>query len=254
MKKHIPNIITLLNIVCGTAAVVFALWEQYFAGFLFILLAALFDFLDGFFARLLHAYSDIGKELDSLCDLVSFGLAPSLMLFTWYYKDSHEWSFLAFVPFLIVALSALRLAKFNLDNRQNVNFLGLPTPANAILIASLAAHADICKHNDIPAVAVNLLNSGWFIPTISVILAWLLVTEIPMFSLKKKKLGFKNSPIETIFFILLAILIIGGICLYPAKPFPIWVTLALTLYILYNIVLYLITARKPVTDNKPITD
>ncbi|MDD2293928.1 MAG: CDP-diacylglycerol--serine O-phosphatidyltransferase [Bacteroidales bacterium] len=245
MKKHIPNILTLMNLICGCAAVILTLWEQHLAAFLFILCAAVFDFSDGFFARLLNAYSDTGKELDSLADLVSFGLAPSLMFFTWYYKFGHECSLLAFVPLLIVALSALRLAKFNLDTRQSVNFIGLATPANAIFIASLVAYGDIMRHNATASVVVNLLNSTWFIPTASIILSLLLVSEIPMFSLKKKKLSFKQYPFETIFFILVIILTAGGIILFPDKPFPIWIALILGYYIIYNCLLYICVARRP---------
>src|SRR5574344_2444105 len=129
MRKHIPNIITCLNLVCGTCAVILTLWGFYWPAFCFILAGAVFDFCDGAAARLLKAYSNIGKELDSLCDLVSFGLAPALMFFSWYYKINNAYpSFLVFIALLIVPFSALRLAKINLDERQTKSFLGLTRP------------------------------------------------------------------------------------------------------------------------------
>ncbi|HQS50964.1 MAG TPA: CDP-diacylglycerol--serine O-phosphatidyltransferase, partial [Daejeonella sp.] len=139
MKKHIPNSVTCLNLFSGCLGIVFAfqgnlIWASYA-----IVIAAVFDFFDGMLARLLKAYSDIGKELDSLADMVSFGVLPSVIIYQLFALSPQidfgaDW--LSFSAFIIAVFSALRLAKFNIDTRQSENFIGLPTPANALLIAS----------------------------------------------------------------------------------------------------------------------
>jgi len=193
IKKHIPNTITLLNLVSGACAVILALWGHYLSAFIFMIASAIFDFFDGFAARLLKAYSNIGKELDSLADVISFGLVPSIMLFSWYYSDGHSISALAFVPLIIAAFSALRLAKFNLDERQTTDFIGLATPLCAIFVGSMIGYGHICNVYGASSAVLYLLSSGWFIPIISILLAILLVSEIPMFSLKHKRFGFKTA-------------------------------------------------------------
>lgn len=240
MRKHIPNILTLLNLTCGCCAVIMALWGLYLGAFLFIAGSVVFDFLDGFSARLLKAYSDIGKELDSLADLVSFGLAPSLILFNLYYESGHRYTFLAFVPLIITAFSALRLAKFNLDTRQESDFIGLATPANAMIIAPLAAYADICRLNSTSSFVNVLLDSAWFIPTISIILALLLISEIPMFSLKKKRVSFSKAPLFSSFIIIAIIILIMGMIFIPhtdsiLETLPLIISVIFTLYVLINI-------------------
>ena len=173
MKKHIPNMITLLNLLSGSVAVIYAVQGAYFAVWMLCILAAVFDFFDGFAARALGAYSEIGKELDSLCDCVSFGLAPAVALMTIYRSAGDYPSILGYIPLAVVACSALRLAKFNLDTRQTKSFLGLPTPACGLLLVSLTA----CP----PA----FLSTVWAIPVLSAVLAFLLVSEIPMLSMKQ---------------------------------------------------------------------
>ncbi len=164
--------ITLLNLLSGSVAVIYAAQGAYYAAWMLCILAAVFDFFDGFAARALGAYSEIGKELDSLCDCVSFGLAPAVALMTFYRGAGDYPSILGYIPLAVVACSALRLAKFNLDTRQTRSFLGLPTPACGLLTVSLTA----CP----PA----FLSKVWFIPVVSAVLAFLLVSEIPMFSMK----------------------------------------------------------------------
>lgn len=241
MRRHIPNIITLMNLLCGSAAVILALWEFYYAAWFFIIFAALFDFCDGFFARLLHAYSEVGKELDSLSDLVSFGLAPAVMFFSIYYHGNHNYTLLAFISLMIVAFSALRLAKFNVDSRQSVDFIGLPTPANAMIVASLAAYYDVSLRVGHFGVVFNLLNSGWFIPVASVVLSILLVSEIPMFSMKKKRLSFRESPLVMTFLVATAAIVVAGELFYPHKSFvlgniPLWIAISFFLYLLLNLI------------------
>ena len=176
LRKHIPNTITSMNLLAGVLGVIFTMQGDIGTAFLLMLAAAVFDFCDGLAARALHVGSDIGKELDSLADLVSFGVLPSLML----YQTLSGAGWLRFVPLLIAILSAVRLARFNLDERQRSDFLGLPTPACAMLCASLACFIQAEPDS---ALAAFLLRDG-VIPVLSVLLALLLVSGIPMFSMK----------------------------------------------------------------------
>ena len=182
--KHIPNSITSLNLLCGALGVIFTFKGSLDIAFYLMLAGALCDFCDGLAARMLNAYSPMGKELDSLADLITFGLLPSIML----YKCMdmyHPGDWFCYIPLVIVVYSALRLAKFNVDDRQSENFIGLATPACAMLCGSFAT---ICKI-DIMNIAGPVAQSTWIIPVASVILSLLLVSEIPMFSMKFKKGG-----------------------------------------------------------------
>lgn len=193
-KKHIPNSITCLNLISGSIAIVYALQHNYTVAAWLILLAAGFDFLDGFAARMLHANSPIGKELDSLADVISFGLAPGMMVFASLSTALEtlqlptQWAWFAF---LMPAFSALRLAKFNLDDRQTSSFLGLPTPANALFWAFGLAYSITFLSNP---VAMLLLIGIALILT-----STLLVSEIPMFSLKFKSYDWKRNQTAYIF-------------------------------------------------------
>ncbi|MCF0178128.1 MAG: CDP-diacylglycerol--serine O-phosphatidyltransferase [Bacteroidales bacterium] len=184
MKRHIPNMITCLNLISGLCSIILALWGYQHQAFCFILMAAVFDSCDGAVARALNARSDIGKELDSLADVISFGAAPSIILFSWYYQQNIGPSMLAFVPLLMAAAAALRLAKFNLDIRQSSSFLGLPTPSAAILSASAIAYVEICSHAHVNSTLCTIVNSVWFIPALAAVLSVLMLSEIPMFSIK----------------------------------------------------------------------
>jgi CDP-diacylglycerol---serine O-phosphatidyltransferase len=189
----LPNLITLLNLIAGSVAIVFAIEGNLGYAGLAILIGGIFDFLDGFTARLLKSYSDIGKQLDSLADVVSFGVAPAMIAFILMKRalpglnlplyDLHAsfWQWLLLLsPFLIPAFSAFRLAKFNLDERQRVNFLGMPTPANAILWASFGI---IAEFTDQPEIPILLFTARNLLITV-LVTSLLLVSELPMFSLK----------------------------------------------------------------------
>lgn len=209
IKKHIPNFITTLNVLCGSIAVVFILKGALTTGVVLILLAAIFDFMDGMSARLLNAYSPVGKELDSLADVISFGLAPGLIMYklinTSLFNENvipDLQSNLTLVQlllvgsaFLIPVFSALRLAKFNVDERQTSSFIGLPTPANALFICSLAL---IQEHGTIPAIDNFVLATPALI-VITILFSLLLVSEIPMFSLKFKSAGWRQNKVQYIF-------------------------------------------------------
>ncbi|HET9570870.1 MAG TPA: CDP-diacylglycerol--serine O-phosphatidyltransferase [Bacteroidales bacterium] len=210
IRKHIPNAITCLNLFSGCIAMVYAFQEAYMTAALFIALAAIFDFFDGFAARLLKAYSPMGKELDSLADVVSFGVAPGVMAYSYISSLAMNMgspSWFAWFGFLIPVFSALRLAKFNLDERQTSSFLGLPTPANALFWAFGIGSS------------FNFFLSYLFDPIILVvgilIFSALLVLEIPMFSLKFKNLKWKGNRLRYYFLmgslLLLVLLNINGI-------------------------------------------
>lgn len=193
--KHLPNAITCLNLFSGCAGTWLAFQGNYVGATVAILLSAVFDFLDGMVARLVNAYSAIGKELDSLADVVSFGLVPGAMIFAMLSADYvHPY---AFVGFLIPVCSALRLAKFNIDERQTTSFIGLPTPANAIFWGGLAVSASgWVSENYLVLIGLTLLFS------------YLLIAEIRMFSLKFKNLSWQNNKIQFIFLLLCLMLII----------------------------------------------
>ena len=209
MKKHIPNTITMLNLFSGCIAVTMAFLGNFEGVLIWIIMAAVFDFFDGFAARLLHVSSPMGKELDSLADVVSFGIAPSAAVyvllrdFTAYPDFLLPLSpYLAYSAFLIPVFSALRLAKFNLDERQSTHFIGMPTPANALFWISYCCGI----------LAVPPLQNGLFYITLFFILALslLMVSEIPMFSLKLKKLSLKGNERQAI----LIVLMIGFVLLW----------------------------------------
>ena len=186
MYKHIPNAITCLNLFSGCVGVWFAFNGNYPGVALAVIFSAIFDFLDGMSARLLKAYSPMGKELDSLADVISFGLLPGATVFNMLSVDYiHSYAYLGF---LLTIFSALRLAKFNIDERQTSSFIGLPTPANAIFWAGIA-----------------LAFSSWLIAHplgllgLTVLFSYLLVAEIPMFSLKFKNLNWKENKLQFVF-------------------------------------------------------
>jgi len=225
-KLIIPNAITLLNILSGTLAIYFAQTTDklYIAGFL-ILLASIFDFFDGFFARLLNAQSEFGKQLDSLADLVSFGLAPTFIMFS-LINNLTDNNYLQFFSFIIIAFSAIRLAIFNITD-QKTEFQGLATPAFAILVASLAISFRF------PDTLINIetncfFNNIYSLISITTIFSILLVSNIPMFSFKFKNYSFsKNKTRYT--FIAMAIILLT-LLYWSAIPFVI------SIYILISII------------------
>ena len=215
IKKHIPNTVTCLNLISGCIATYWAFQGNYELALLFIVIGAVFDFFDGMVARLLHVSSPIGKELDSLADDITFGFAPSAIVFSFLKGMGAEadsslftlHSSLPFLAFIMAAFSALRLAKFNLDERQAMGFIGLPTPANALFWGSLIVGMGD-KMTSLPYAEYAIL-AGIFISS------WLLVAEIPMFALKFKTWGWKGNEVKCIFLItcipLLLLLEVSGL-------------------------------------------
>ncbi len=202
IKKNIPNFITSMNLFCGSLAVVQVFSELYVWAAIFAALAAVFDFLDGFTARLLHSYSKIGKDLDSLADMVSFGFLPSTIVFQ-YLNNSvsnftiNDDSILQFYPYLafsIAVFSALRLSIFNVDNQQEEKFIGLPTPANAIFILSIPLVLETGQPDTVLfSIYHTMFHSPLLLLTITAFSSFLLVSNIPMISLKFKDFSLKKN-------------------------------------------------------------
>lgn len=212
--KQIPNIFTLLNLICGCVAIVYTMQNgitiQYDAegaqfidlskkiwmASLFIALAAIVDFLDGFVARLFNASSEMGKQLDSLADLVSFGVAPSMILYQ-FLRMSYASAegginisiFLLVPAFILAAAGAYRLARYNLNNSQQHGFKGVPIPAVGLLIASLP----LIYWNSTNATILNLITNKWFLYLLIIFVSWLMVSRLPLIDLKFKNLSLKSN-------------------------------------------------------------
>jgi len=188
--KFFPNLITCLNLFAGCLASIMALeYHNYTGAFIFIVMAAAFDFADGFFARLLKAYSKIGADLDSLADVISFGFAPGCIVYVFLKQMPialpFDASWLPFAGFLLPVFAALRLAKFNVDTRQTTSFIGLPVPANALFWASFIP--SVAPYFNGNALSALLLLALLFV------FCFLMISEIPMFSLKFKTYSWKNN-------------------------------------------------------------
>lgn len=191
ITRNIPNSITCLNLASGVMAIICAsmgneaLWgmPSWNWACIFIGVAAVADFLDGFAARLLRAYSDLGKELDSLCDLVSFGVAPAMLLYnTLLYTSPAPW--VSWTAILIPVAGALRLARFNIDTRQSVSFIGLPIPANALFWIGYTA---LCREG------VEFMSAWWMALAAILLVSWLMISPLRLFSLKFKTWGWKGN-------------------------------------------------------------
>ncbi len=194
MIKHIPNAITCCNLLSGCISIVLLCNGYVTAAGIMIFVAAIFDFFDGFAARLLKAYSAIGAELDSLSDVVSFGVAPSFIIY--HYLQStpvsvsiSSFNVIPFAAFLLAVFAELRLAKFNVDDRQTTSFIGLPTPAMGLFVASLP----FTLQNENLAFMGGLMTNIYFLLSVVAIFSYLMVSEIPFFSLKIKNLRFKEN-------------------------------------------------------------
>lgn len=232
MQKHLPNFVTLINLFCGCAALVSVLNEQFNTAFYFLLAAGLADYGDGFLARLLKVNSDLGKELDSLADIVSFGVVPGAILYTLLINalgaDTEGAVVWAALPgFVLPMFACLRLAKFNLDTRQSENFIGLNTPAATILVTGLM----LVFQNDTAGLRA-MISQPWLLYSITAILSFLLVAELPMASFKFKGLKWKGNEFRFIFILLSIILMI----LLKELAF----TIIIILYILYSVIRYFV--------------
>lgn len=217
MKKHIPNAITCANLFSGCIGVVFAFKSDLQTAAYFVLLSGIFDFFDGMVARLLNVKSAIGKELDSLADMVSFGFLPGVVMFQLLKVSDFSSPYLPYLGFIITVFSALRLAKFNIDERQTEEFIGLNTPMNTLFIVSLPFIA-----LDYPTV----IGSSILLIAITAITSFLLVSEIKIFSLKFSNMTWAKNKFKFIFLILSALLIV--FLKFAAIPFVLVLYIALS--------------------------
>jgi CDP-diacylglycerol--serine O-phosphatidyltransferase len=245
IRKNIPNFFTLCNLLCGCVGIVFALNGHFNGDFAFasilIFIAAIFDFADGFAARILKSSSEIGKQLDSLADMISFGVLPGMIMFR-FFLENHTNTYLLFIPFLIPIFSAIRLAKFNMDERQTNSFIGLPTPANAVFISSfpfIVEQYNLIQENskDIfskPGLETfhSLLFNMPFLISVALISSFLLVAPLPLFALKFKNFSWADNKVRYLFLILSLALLI----LFQFVGIPLIILLYIVLSVINNVV------------------
>lgn len=221
IKKHIPNTITCCNLLSGCVSILFTCNNHLLWASAMIFIAAIFDFLDGFAARTLDAKSPIGGELDSLSDVVSFGVAPSFIV-AWFLSKSgigwwvHDVNLFPMLGFILAAFAAVRLAKFNIDTRQSHNFIGLPVPAVGLFIASL------------PFFTMEM--NPYLLLAMVAIFSWLMISEVPFFSFKIKNLRFKDNALR--YFVVIFAIIAVIIMKLAALPF------VFLFYILLSVICY----------------
>ena len=217
IKKHIPNTITCCNLLSGCVSILFLCHDHVLWASAMIFGAAVFDFFDGFAARTLDAKSPIGGELDSLSDVVSFGVAPSFIV-AWFLSKSgitwwvHEFNIFPVLAFVLAAFAAVRLAKFNIDTRQSSSFIGLPVPAVGLFIASLPFML-FNIGND--TVIYQILTNPYFLLAMVAIFSWLMISEVPFFSFKIKSLRFKENILRyfVVIFAITAVVILHWVAL-----------------------------------------
>ena len=204
MKKHIPNIITLFNLISGVSGIVAAMNGHWELAFWLMIAGAIFDFFDGMVARLLKVSGPLGAQLDSLSDMVTFGVLPSIMMYNMLLNSSTDIAhfelfdvrIFPLIAFIIAAMSGLRLAKFNIDDRQTSSFIGLPTPANALFIGALSfATYSVCDCNTFN----QIISNAYVLAGLSIVLSYILVAELPLFALKFKNLSWTDNKIRYIF-------------------------------------------------------
>jgi CDP-diacylglycerol--serine O-phosphatidyltransferase len=242
MKKQIPNIITSLNLLCGCVAVLFAVSDDLISASFFVFFGIFFDFFDGLAARLLNAHSDVGLEFDSLADMITSGVAPAIVmvqLLSVSFFGSHlnmaetfsadGWNsgmanYLPFIGLMIAVASGYRLAKFNVDTRQTTSFIGLPTPANALLILSLPLILHFQSSDWIEEIVLN----KWFLIGLTVVSSILLNAELPLFGLKFKTWDFKSNAIRYVFLVICALLLV--LLKFIAIPLIILIYILLSLF------------------------
>lgn len=231
IKKHIPNSITCGNLVCGCLAIVAAFNGDLVISTYWVGLAAVLDFFDGFTARLLNVHSEIGKQLDSLADMVTFGVVPGIIMYHLILQSCAAIgctnSYSAYIAFLIPVFSALRLAKFNIDTRQTSSFIGVPTPANAILICSLPLIQ--LFQPEIMGFGVSaIIGNKYFLTIVTLLMSYLMVAELPLFALKFKNFTWNDNKIRYSFLLISLLLLI--LLKFIAIPLIIFLYIVLSLF------------------------
>ncbi len=233
MKKHIPNFITTLNLFSGCIGIILAAQTHLDYAAYFIAIAAMFDFMDGMAARLLHVKSEIGKELDSLADVVSFGVLPGIIVYQLMVNSPNTLvagsyvSIFSLIALIIPVLSAVRLAKFNLDTRQTISFIGLPVPANALFLGSLPLIQIQARYSDSFSWLTAITDNYYVLAFIAIGMSLLLVSKIPLISLKFRNLKFADNKPQ---FILVAFAVIAfAVVTFTAIPLIILAYILLSL-------------------------
>jgi CDP-diacylglycerol--serine O-phosphatidyltransferase len=213
IKKHIPNLITLGNLFCGTIATIYAVQADFVFAGLFVILGIVFDFFDGFAARLFNVSGELGKQLDSLADMVTSGVVPGIIMLKLIEVNTINASNsffdnsilgISLVGLVLTLGACYRLAKFNIDTRQSDSFIGLPTPAMSLFVISLPL---IQEYSNIEF-ALNLITNNYFLITITILLTYLMNAQLPLFSLKFKDYSIKNNLIKYVFLIASLLMIV----------------------------------------------
>lgn len=242
MKKHIPNLITLGNLLCGTIAVIFAIKGDFYATALLVGIGIIFDFLDGFIARILNVQGELGKQLDSLADMVTSGVVPGIVMLKmleiaidkdvvgYFGLDNYgaTGSNLPFFGLLLTLGAGYRLAKFNIDTRQTDSFIGLPTPAMNLFVISLPLIAEYATQ----PFFVDLVTNQWFLIAVTITFTYVMNSDLPMFSLKFKDYSFNKNGLKYGFLLISVILLI----VFQVVAVPI----IILLYILLSLIRYVV--------------
>ncbi|CAA0201333.1 CDP-alcohol phosphatidyltransferase family protein [Tenacibaculum maritimum] len=241
IKKHLPNLLTLGNLLCGTIAAIFAVKGDFEATALLVVTGILFDFLDGFVARLLKVQGELGKQLDSLADMVTSGVVPGIVMLqlivisidkdaVGYFGvdiDGATGSNVPYIGLLLTLAACYRLANFNIDTRQSDSFIGVPTPAMTLFIISLPLILSFSENSFF----TDLISNPYFLIGITVLLSYLMNAELPLFSLKFKDFSFKKNTVKYLFLITALILLV----LFKVIAVPMVILFYILLSILHNL-------------------
>jgi len=242
MKRYIPNLFTFLNMGSGLIALIFVFQNHFESAALFVFLGVFFDFFDGFFARIFKVQSAIGLQLDSLADMITSGVVPGAVVFfmlqmnvneNLLFADSRWYNYMPYLGFVLTMAAGYRLAKFNIDTRQTVSFIGVPTPAMSIFVLSLPL---VAMHSDIQILVHLVQSTGFLIATVFVF-SYLMNCELPLFALKFKSFDWQSNAEKYIFMgISILLLILLGVTAFP---------LLIILYILISTILFWLNKQKP---------
>jgi CDP-diacylglycerol--serine O-phosphatidyltransferase len=233
-KKYLPNLLTLGNLFCGTVATIFAVEGDFILVALFVVIGIFFDFLDGFVARILNVTGELGKQLDSLADMVTSGLVPGIVMFNLLANNQNILelnsisSFFPYFGFILTLGACYRLAKFNIDSRQLNSFIGLPTPAMSLFVISLPLIQQSSKIEFIQ----NLITNNYILCVVALLLTYLMISELPLFSLKFKEYSVKNNAIKY-FFLAVSLLLIVFLQ-YVSIPLIVLLYVVLSMIITYQ--------------------
>jgi CDP-diacylglycerol--serine O-phosphatidyltransferase len=242
MKRYIPNLFTFLNMGSGLIALIFVFQNHFESAALFVFLGIFFDFFDGFFARMFKVQSAVGLQLDSLADMITSGVVPGAVVFfmlqmnvneNLLFASSRWYNYMPYLGFILTLAAGYRLAKFNIDTRQTVSFIGVPTPAMSIFVLSLPL---VALHSNIQILVHLVQSTGFLIATVFVF-SYLMNCELPLFALKFKSFDWQSNAEKYVFMgISILLLIILGVTAFP---------LIIILYILISMVLFWLHREKP---------